>query len=74
VPNNITLLPLRPTSPELNPTENVWVYLRANKLFSLATDSCEATVTACKAGWHLLVHDPDLIRSIGQRDWACITV
>jgi len=32
VPDNITLLPLPPYSPELNPMENVWDYLRGNKL------------------------------------------
>jgi transposase len=29
VPANISLVPLPPKSPELNPTENVWQYLRA---------------------------------------------
>ena len=32
VPENISLLPLPPYSPELNPVENVWQYLRANWL------------------------------------------
>jgi hypothetical protein len=32
LPDNIVLLPLPPYSPELNPMENVWDYLRANKL------------------------------------------
>ncbi len=31
VPDNITLLPLPPYSPELNPIENIWDYLRGNK-------------------------------------------
>ncbi len=35
VPNNITLLALPPYSPELNPMENVWQYLRGNKLCAL---------------------------------------
>jgi hypothetical protein len=35
VPDNITLLPLPPYAPELNPMENVWEYLRANKLSRL---------------------------------------
>jgi hypothetical protein len=30
VPDNISLLILPPYSPELNPMENVWEYLRAN--------------------------------------------
>ena len=32
VPANITLLPLPPRCPELNPVENVWQYLRENWL------------------------------------------
>jgi hypothetical protein len=32
VPDSITLLPLPPRSPELNPTENVWQFLRDNHL------------------------------------------
>ena len=31
-PHNITLIPLPPYAPELNPVENVWEYLRGNKL------------------------------------------
>ena len=32
VPDKLSLLTLPPYSPELNPVENVWAYLRANKL------------------------------------------
>jgi len=32
VPGNVTLLRLPPYSPELNPQENVWAYLRGNRL------------------------------------------
>ena len=32
VPDNITLLPLPPRSPELNPVENVWQFMRENWL------------------------------------------
>ena len=32
VPGNITLLPLPPRSPELNPVENVWQFMRDNWL------------------------------------------
>ena len=32
LPDNLSLLTLPPYSPELNPVENVWAYLRANKL------------------------------------------
>ena len=32
VPRNITLMPLPPRSPELNPVENIWRFLRDNWL------------------------------------------
>jgi transposase len=32
VPENITILPLPPKSPELNPVENLWLALHARKL------------------------------------------
>jgi transposase len=74
VPANITLLPLPPYAPELNPMENVWAYLRSNKLSSLVWDGYDAIVAACKAAWDFLIADPDRIRSIGSRTWACVSL
>lgn len=73
VPANITLVPLPPYSPELNPMENVWRYLRENKLCARIWDSYEAILDACTAAWHFLVNDPERIRSIGTREWACVS-
>jgi hypothetical protein len=53
--------------------ENVWHYLRANKLSLLVWDSYEAIVTACKDAWDFLINDPDRIRSIGTRAWAYVS-
>ena len=44
VPDNITLLPLPPYSPELNPVENVWQYLRQNQLSLRVWQDYEAIV------------------------------
>lgn len=70
VPDNITLLKLPPYAPELNPMENVWAYLRANKLCNLVWNSYEAILKACKEAWHFLINDPTRIASIGYREWA----
>ena len=70
VPDNITLLSLPPYSPELNPMENVWDYLRQNKLCALVWDSYDDIVDACATAWNWLIADPARITSIGERDWA----
>lgn len=74
VPDNITLLPLPPYSPELNPMENVWDYLRGNKLSHRVWDSYDAIVRACAEAWRFLIGDPDRIRSIATRAWASVNV
>ena len=35
-PTNITLLPVPPRSPELNPVENIWQFMRDNWLSNKA--------------------------------------
>jgi transposase len=47
VPKNITLLRLPPFTPELNPIENVWEYLRGNHLNISVWDSYDEIVKAC---------------------------
>ena len=74
VPDNIVLLHLPPYSPELNPMENVWDYLRQNKLCALVWESYDAIVEACKAAWNWLIANPARITSIGKREWACVTL
>lgn len=74
LPDNIVLLHLPPYAPELNPMENVWAYLRSNKLCALVWDSYEAIVDACREAWLFLINDPERIRSIGTRDWATVKV
>jgi transposase len=54
VPENITLLPLPPYSPELNPMENVWHYLRENILCSRVWDTYDEIVEACSDAWRFL--------------------
>ncbi len=74
IPDNIVLLPLPAYSPELNCMENVWEYLRQNKLCATVWESYEAIIEACKTAWNWLIADPDRITSIGSRNWACVNV
>ena len=70
VPDNITLLPLPPYAPELNPVENVWAYLRANRLAISVFETCEQIVTRCCEAWNFFANDTTAIRSITSRDYA----
>ena len=74
VPDNITLLTLPPYSPELNPMENVWDYLRQNKLCATVWHTYDHILDACQSAWRFLIGDPDRIRSIGTRQWACVSL
>ena len=70
IPDNITLLSLPPRSPELNPVENVWQYMRANWLSNRVFTSYDDIVGHCCDAWSKLVDQPWTIMSIGLRDWA----
>ena len=70
VPDNLTLLPLPRYSPELNAVENVWEYLRQNRLsLRVWPDYAAIVETRCTA-WNALMREPDPIASIARRDWA----
>ena len=47
VPDTLSPLTLPPYSPALNPVENVWAYLRANKLAITVFNTYEEIVDAC---------------------------
>lgn len=70
VPDNITLLPLPPKCPELNPVENVWQYMRENWLSNRVFRSFDDILDHCCYAWNKLVAQPWTIMSIGLRDWA----
>ena len=70
VPDNITLMPLPPRCPELNPVENVWQFMRDNWLSNRIYSSYEDIVDHCCFAWNKLVDQPWRIMSIGLRHWA----
>ncbi|MBL6931608.1 MAG: IS630 family transposase [Rhodospirillales bacterium] len=70
IPANITLLPLPPRAPELNPVENLWQFMRDNWLSSRIFKSYDEIVALCCEAWNKLIDQPWKIMSIGQRKWA----
>ena len=70
VPSNITILPLPPKCPELNPVENVWQFMRDNWLSNRVFQTYDAILDHCCEAWNKLIEQPWRIMSIGMRDWA----
>src|SRR3954470_23900164 len=70
IPTNITILPMPPKSPELNPVENIWQFMRDNWLSNRVFKSYDDLVDHCCEAWNKLVDQPWRIMSIGLRQWA----
>lgn len=70
VPANITILPLPPRSPELNPVENVWQFMRNTWLSNRIFRTYDDIVDICCYAWNQLIDQPWRIMSLGLRQWA----
>src|SRR3954471_17846128 len=64
VPSNITLLALPPYSPELNPVERVWHYLRSHWLANSVFPSLADIMDSCEMAWNRFATDHGLVRSL----------
>lgn len=67
VPDNITILFLPPYSPELNPVERLWGYLRQHYLANRAYDGYQHLLDAGAEAWQRLT--PELLRSVCACDY-----
>ncbi|MEM4177974.1 MAG: transposase [Nitrososphaeria archaeon] len=67
IPSNISLLFLPPGSPELNPVENVWQYLRQNFISNLVLD-----IDVCCRAWNALSENVKRLISLTKREWAMV--
>jgi transposase len=73
IPKNVTLILLPSRSPELNPVENIWQYLRANWLSNRVFETYDEIIEASCQAWNNLTALPDTIKSIGTRKWAHVS-
>ena len=75
VPDNLTLLPLPPYSPELNPVERVWEHLRGRWLsHRLLAGGYAAVLDAVCAAWNALRAETGRIRSLTSFPWLPTSV
>ena len=70
IPANLSLLPLPPRAPELNPAENLWQFLRQTFLSNRVFETYDAILDAAGQAWNAIIEAPWRITSIGLREWA----
>jgi len=63
-PANPTVVTLPPYSPELNPVERLWLYLRHHHRSNRVYPDLDAPEEAAVAGWRAVCLHPDKIKSI----------
>jgi len=68
IPANVTILPLPPYSPELNPIENLWHYLKSHYWSNRTYASYEALEEAAMAAWSEAVLDEELMKTVCAAD------
>jgi transposase len=64
VPANVSLVGLLPYSPELNPVEDLWHYLRSHHWSHRVYPDYEALRDAAAEAWRAVCLDPEKIRTI----------
>jgi transposase len=69
VPANITLVPLPPYSPELNPVERVWLFLKQRFLSMRLLNDYEAIVDAASKAWALLCSEAGRLTTLTSYAW-----
>ena len=69
VPANVTLVPLPPYSPELNPVERMWLYLKERFLSHRLHNDYDAIVEAACKAWRKLTAEVGRFKSLGTYPW-----
>ena len=69
VPENITLIPLPAYSPELNPMEQVWQWMKHNHLSNICFESYDDIVDKLSIAWNAFSDNDTLVKSIYSRQW-----
>ena len=64
VPENVSLVELPPYSPQLNPIENLWHYLRSHHWSNRWYEDYDALMDAAIDAWRKAALDPELMKSV----------
>ncbi|WP_418357942.1 IS630 family transposase [Shewanella basaltis] len=61
---NLSVVKLPPYSPELNPIEQVWSWLRQHKLANRCFEGYESIVDACCEAWSAFIEDKERVKKL----------
>jgi DDE superfamily endonuclease len=64
IPENITLIDIPPATPECNPAEKPWQYLKDNFLSHRVFVTYQDILDACEQAWNSMLNDPGRIASL----------
>jgi transposase len=70
IPSNISLMPLPPYSPELNPMEQVWQKLKHDHLSNKVFKNYDEIVSSCVKAWNSFCDTEGNINQLCSRSWA----
>lgn len=68
--DNLSIIKLPPYSPELNPIEQVWQWLRQHKLANRCFADYDDIVEQCSKAWNAFISNVDLVKNLCSRRWV----
>ncbi|ABI73852.1 hypothetical protein Sfri_4027 [Shewanella frigidimarina NCIMB 400] len=71
--DNLSILKLPPYSPELNPIEQVWQWLRQNELANRCFSGYDDIVEQCSIAWNRFIAEPERVIQLCSRRWTKLT-
>jgi len=70
--DNLSIMHLPPYSPELNPIEQVWAWLRNNDLSNRVFKDYDDIVEQVSVGWNNFRNQVSQVKSLCKREWASL--
>jgi transposase len=70
--DNVSIMKLPAYSPELNPIEQVWSWLRQHHLANRCFDGYEYILNACTSAWNHFKKDSQRVIKLCSGDWASV--
>jgi transposase len=69
VPDNISIIELPAYSPELNPVENLWQYLRSHYWSNRSYDGYDDLRQAAVEAWQKSALNPEIVKSVCRKKY-----